>query len=295
MRFFISSTFEDLKEFRKYTIEYLTNLTDKKTGNFAAMEYFVASENTSKEVCLAELEKSDIVIGIYGSRFGWIEKETGRSMTEIEFDRAVELSKPLLAFVTYQEQEEKQKRFIHEKVFAQGNNCGRFSTLQDYADVLHESITKYFVDTEGYSYNSIWDDIKLMRQIIEEESDAGSLRMRMYEDGNEEKAIDQIQFSVNILLETVSIIHEMYAACAYMEMNLEEFYNFGKNLNQHWERIHLGLPNHLNTIRLAAAFLKLFHLQHRLLTEIWTEELRKKVIIARDEYLEIAQNSYHID
>lgn len=295
MRFFISSTFEDLKEYRRYTIEYLKNLTDKKTGNFAAMEYFAASEATSKEICLSELEKSDIVIGIYGSRFGSVEEETGRSMTEIEFDRAVELSKPILAFVTYQEQEEKQRKFIHEKVFAQGNNCGRFSTLQDYADVLHESIMKYFVDTEGYSYNSIWGDIKLMRRIIEEDSKAGSLQMRMYEDGNEEKALDQIQFSVNTLLETVSIIHEMYAACAYMEMNLEEFYNFGKALSQQWERIHLGLPNHLYAIRLATAFLKLFHLQHRLLTEIWTDDLRRKVIFARDEYLEIAQNSYHID
>ena len=68
MRFFISSTYIDLVEYRAYTIEYLKNLTSKKTGSIAAMEYFVASDTTSKEVCLTELEKCDIVIGIYGTR-----------------------------------------------------------------------------------------------------------------------------------------------------------------------------------------------------------------------------------
>lgn len=295
MRFFISSTYIDLVEYRAYTIEYLKNLTDKKTGNFAAMEYFSASETTSKEVCLAELEKSDIVIGIYGSRFGGMEEETGRSMTEIEFDRAIELGKPVLGFVTYQEQEEKQQRFIRDKVFAQGKNCGRFNSLQDYADVLHDSLKNYFADTEGYSYSSIWDDIKLMRQIIDEDVEAGSLRMQIYEDGNEGKAINQIQTSVNYLLTLIPTIHQMYYACADLPGGYERPMNFGEKLRNQWESFFLGLPNNLSAIRLAASFLKVFHLQHRLLTEIWTDEIRKEVIKARDEYIELSGDTYHID
>ena len=185
MKYFISSTFEDLKEYRRHTINYLKELTAEKTSEIGAMEYFAASEYTSKEVCLAELESSDIVIGIYGSRFGWEEKSTGRSMTEIEFDKAVELGKPILGFVTYKEKEEKQQRFISEKVFVQGKNCGRFNSLKDYADVLHKSVKAYLRDTEGFSYKSIWDDIFLLRQIIEEDIGAGSLRMHIYEDGGE--------------------------------------------------------------------------------------------------------------
>lgn len=295
MRFFISSTFEDLKEYRKYTIEYLTNLTDKKSGSFAAMEYFVASEETSKEVCLAELEKSDIVIGIYGSRFGWVEEETGRSMTEIEFDRAVELGIPVLAFVTYHKQEDKQREFIHKKVFAQGKNCARFNSLQDYADVLHDSLTTYFIDTEGYSYTSIWDDIKLMRQIIDEDIDAGNLNMKIYEDGNEGKAIDQINYSVECLRALVPLIHQMYYYCTSLPGEYELPENFGEKLENQWESFFLGLPNHLNTIRLSASFLKVFQLQYRLLTDIWTEDLRQEVIKARDEYIELSGNTYHVD
>lgn len=184
MKFFISSTFEDLKEYRRHTINYLKDLTDEKTGQIGAMEYFAASEDTSKEVCLAELESSDIVIGIYGSRFGWEEESTGRSMTEIEFDRAVELGKP-----------------IHEMYYASTDFPGGYEQPEDFVD----------------------------------------------------------------------------------------------KLKQQWETFFLGLPNHLGAIRLAASFLKLCQLQHRLLTEVWTEELRQEVIKARDKYIEISGDSYHID
>ena len=296
MRFFISSTYEDLKEYRKYTIEYLINLTDKKTGNFAAMEYFAASENTSKEVCLTELEKSDIVIGIYGSRFGWEEKETGRSMTEIEFDRAIELGKPILGFVTYQEQERRQKIFIHDKVFAQGKNCARFSSLQDYADVLHDSIKTYFVDTEGYAYCSIWDDIKLMRQIIDEDINAGSLHMKIYEDGADGYAAEEILNCVNNIYSFLPCLTDLYYANSpFFAHDKRKRSNGRPTPGAYGEIIFMGLPNNLNKIRLAASFLKLTILQKRLLTEIWTENLRQEVLKARDEYIEISQNSYHID
>lgn len=296
MRFFISSTFEDLKEYRQYTIEYLKNLTNKKTGNYAAMEYFVASENSSKEVCLSELEKSDIVLGIYGVRFGWVEEETGRSMTEIEFDHAVKLGKPVLGFVTYQEQEEKQQRFIREKVFVQGKNCGRFNSLQDYADVLHDSIKSYFTDTEGYSYNSIWDDIRLMRQIIDDDIGAGSLHMKIYEDGAAEQAVDKILDCVKSLHAYVPYVKDLYYLNDPHLTDDETVYSNGKPTPRaYWDYIFLGLPNALNTIQLAASFLKLSVLQQRLLTEIWTEDLRQKVIKARDEYLKVSQNSYHLD
>lgn len=291
MRFFISSTFEDLKEFRKYTIEYLTNLTDKKTGNFAAMEYFVASENTSKEVCLAELEKSDIVIGIYGSRFGWIEKETGRSMTEIEFDRAIELGKPVLGFVTYQEQEPKQKEFIHKKVFAQGKNCGRFHTLHEYADVLDASLKTYFETLEGFSYDSIWRDINELKATIDKEIADGSLHMPLYEDGQENLAVNDIITSAEHLQELLPSIWELF-----YEKN-SHMYGFEREkvTPAGWEMLFLGLPNLIKKITHAAAFLDLVLLQHKLLTEKWTEDLRKKVLEMRDRYIKTSANLYYSD
>ena len=295
MKIFISSTFEDLQEYRRHTINYLKDLTSDKTGAMGAMEYFAASEDTSKEVCLAELETSDLMIGIYGSRFGWEEADTGRSMTEIEFDRAIELNIPVLGFVTYQDKEDKQKRFIKEKVFAKGKNCARFSSLKDYADVLHKSLKEYFADMEGYSYSSIWDDIMLLRQIIEEDIVAGSLRMQIYEDGGESNALEQLWNSVDYLYKTIPLIHEMYYACIGEPAGYEDSESFANNLKSKWETLFLGLPNNVGHIRLATAFLRLFYLQHRLLTEVWTETLRQEVVKARNQYIDISMNSYYID
>lgn len=291
MRFFISSTFEDLKEYRQYTIEYLTNLTDKRTGNFAAMEYFAASENTSKEVCLAELEKSDIVIGIYGSRFGWVEEESGRSMTEIEFDRAIELGKPILGFVTYQEQEPKQKQFIRHKVFAQGKNCGRFCSLHEYADILDASLKTYFETYEGFSYDSIWHEINELKAAIDKEIANGSLHMPLYKDGQEELAINDIITSVEHLEEFLPSIWEFY-----YEQN-RHIYDFERTEVQPvgWEFLFLGLPNIIKKIIHAADFLNLIHLQHRLLTEKWTEDLREKALEVRDRYFKTSTNLYYSD
>ena len=295
MRFFISSTFKDLEEYREYTIKYLKNLTDKKTGKVIAMEYFPASEKDSYDICLEELEKSDFVIGIYGQRFGWEPDGTGRSMTEIEYDRAVELGIPVLKLVSRKEKEEKQERFISEKILVPGANCGRFNSLEDFAGVLHDSVKVHFENVEGFSYSSIWDDIKLMRQIIEEDIDAGSLRMHIYEDGGESAALDQIWTSVKYLEDLKATIHDMYYACTEFPGGYQQPEKFDVLLKQMWADFFLGLPNHLSAIRLAVPFLKVFQLQHRLLTEPWTEELRQEVIAARDKYIDISGDSYHID
>ena len=65
MKFFISSTFSDLKNIRQVAINTIESLINGVTGQIAAMEYFAASPEDSKSICLEELCRSDIVIGIY--------------------------------------------------------------------------------------------------------------------------------------------------------------------------------------------------------------------------------------
>ena len=62
-----------------------------------------------------------------------------------------------------------------------------------------------------------------------------------------------------------------------------------------WEMLFLGLPNLIKKITHAAAFLDLVLLQHRLLTEKWTEELREKVLEIRDRYIKTSTNLYYSD
>ena len=81
MRIFLSSTYVDLKEIRKVAITYLEGImghvTDK-TGTVVAMEFFNATERFCKEECLHELSTCDLVIGIYGDRYGRAHQKSQR-------------------------------------------------------------------------------------------------------------------------------------------------------------------------------------------------------------------------
>ena len=78
-------------------------------------------KESSKKECLHELKSSNLVIGIYGERYGSIDKDTNLSMTEVEFDYAVEHDIPLLALVMRTpNRERREKGVIENKVFNRG-------------------------------------------------------------------------------------------------------------------------------------------------------------------------------
>ena len=92
---FISSTFVDLKEERKEVWELL----NKYDVLIRGMEQFGARKEDSLTTCLTELEQSDIYIGIIGYRLGSIDKKTGKSYTQLEYEKAHELGKEILIYL----------------------------------------------------------------------------------------------------------------------------------------------------------------------------------------------------
>lgn len=102
-KIFISSTRRDLEEERREVIEYIDSLPDCKA---IAMEKFSASEERSKEQCLAELRDCNVLILILGFKYGSIDEEEGVSFTEIEFNAAKKIGKinmPIFVFVKTKE------------------------------------------------------------------------------------------------------------------------------------------------------------------------------------------------
>lgn len=291
MKFFISSTYVDLIEYRDCAINYFKNITNDKTGSIGAMEFFVASERTCKEECLKELSSSDVVIGIYGLRYGSKDSETGLSMTEVEFDYAVQHNKPILAFVVRGAAEPKQARFIKEKVFATNKSCARYASLQEFADRLDDSIKDYLNGLEGFSYSSLWGEIRQLRQDIDTDIKNGSLHMEIFEEGNDESAVKEICRCSENLLSFMPSLMEMYCKVLASDNGAES----REEMLKCAELFFIGLPNNMRKIRLAAYFLQLNILQNRLLTEVWTDDLRNLTLEARNAYIKIAENSYHID
>ncbi|NHV06647.1 MAG: DUF4062 domain-containing protein, partial [Thaumarchaeota archaeon] len=127
---FVSSTYRDLKEEREKVIEAI-----EKVCKAIGMEKFLPDEKSTLEVCLENLKKCDIYVGIIGSRYGSIvpesqlkevegknyEKYKGLSFTHYEFRKAGELGIPRAVFIVNEESKEdeinKFKKEIEDSIF----------------------------------------------------------------------------------------------------------------------------------------------------------------------------------
>lgn len=92
---FISSTYEDLKDYRKKVWSLLENYD----VNVMGMEEFGARSESPLKTCLNEVERSDIYVGIIGYKLGSIEENTGKSFTRIEYEEAVKQDKEILIYI----------------------------------------------------------------------------------------------------------------------------------------------------------------------------------------------------
>ena len=89
---FISSTYQDLQDARQEVSQALL-----KTDCFpAGMELFPAVDEEQFEFIKQVIEQSDYYILISAGRYGSLHQETGMSYTELEYDYAVQVGKPVI-------------------------------------------------------------------------------------------------------------------------------------------------------------------------------------------------------
>lgn len=97
---YLSSTEEDLKEYRRVVDETL-----RKIGHdLKAMEDYVAADQRPVEKCLKDVEEADIYVGLFAFRYGYIppmqhQNADGVSISEMEYRHARGHGKPCLAFL----------------------------------------------------------------------------------------------------------------------------------------------------------------------------------------------------
>jgi hypothetical protein len=95
MRVFISSTHDDLVEHRRAVDEALARLS-LQSGR---MEVFGAGPQAPVEKSLEEVANSDLFVGIYAHRYGFVPTDHQVSITELEYKEALRLGKPVFAFL----------------------------------------------------------------------------------------------------------------------------------------------------------------------------------------------------
>tara|TARA_R110002072_G_scaffold11201_2_gene51014 strand:+ start:9702 stop:10847 length:1146 start_codon:yes stop_codon:yes gene_type:complete len=91
---FVSSTFWDLEAERRAVMQALLQSDCIPAG----MELFPASDEESFELIKSVIDDCDYYLVIVGGRYGGINKETGLSYTEMEYQYALERGLPIAAF-----------------------------------------------------------------------------------------------------------------------------------------------------------------------------------------------------
>lgn len=94
MRVFISSTYLDLVSHRAAVADAIERLGLEVNR----MEAFGARPEEAVQACLSEVERSDLFVGIYAYRYGYIPVGSVISVTETEFRHALIRKKPIFCF-----------------------------------------------------------------------------------------------------------------------------------------------------------------------------------------------------
>jgi hypothetical protein len=109
MSVFLSSTYSDLAEHRTAVKEGLDRIGERVTR----METFGARPYEPTRASLSEVEESDLFVGIYAHRYGFVPQDSRASVTELEYERALELQKPVFAFIV-------EEDFLWNPAFIEG-------------------------------------------------------------------------------------------------------------------------------------------------------------------------------
>lgn len=167
MKAFLSSTYTDLIEHRKFAAEALERL-GQQVGR---MEVFGARPAEATQACLAEIEACGIFVGIYAHRYGYIPSGSQISITEAEYDHAVKHQKPIFCFMVDEEHPWPPKMIEEPSGRTKLQNFKQhisksyvrdtFTTPEDLAFKLAASIGRYLTQDNGLPQQDLlhkyWD------------------------------------------------------------------------------------------------------------------------------------------
>lgn len=135
---FISSTFIDLEFHRKLIFKAISDLDYKSKG----MEFFGALPETPKEECLRLVRSANIYIGIFGMRYGTIDKNSGKSLTQLEYEEARAVNLPCLIYLL-----DENNHPILPKFVDTGSSAELLKDLK--SSLKHSHVVNLFISPEN--------------------------------------------------------------------------------------------------------------------------------------------------
>jgi hypothetical protein len=144
---FVSSTYKDLVEERQQVIHALLELDCIPSG----MELFPAADEDAWTLIKEIIDSSDYYLLIIGGKYGSQNPE-GVSYTEMEFDYAVQISKPIICFLFHdidlltgikiERGEELQKKLALFRTKAEQKHCKYWKNAEDLGGKVSRSLVQ---------------------------------------------------------------------------------------------------------------------------------------------------------
>ncbi len=154
LRVFISSTMDDLPEERMAIADAIN---ENIFWESIYAESFVARSESPREVCLEEVRRSHIYIGIFKDRYGYIPSDNnpqGCSVVVLEYNEAKNNQLPIFIFVDKNGSKRESKLVEFLKVitdFEKGHWRKEYSTTDEFVqfalEAINREITKRYVET----------------------------------------------------------------------------------------------------------------------------------------------------
>jgi hypothetical protein len=104
-KIYISSTYEDLKPYR----EAVYNTLRQWEIDAIAMEDYVASDKRPLDKCLEDISQCNVYIGLFAWKYGYVPPGENKSITHLEYERAVADKKPCFIFMLHEDAMWKRK------------------------------------------------------------------------------------------------------------------------------------------------------------------------------------------
>jgi hypothetical protein len=155
---FISSTFIDLRDVRKEVVRALL----ENNCIPVAMESFAAAGESAFDYIKRAIDESDYFLLIVGNNYGSIAGTSGKSFTEIEYEYANDIGKPILAFITRDEElyehahstvresKDLSKLITFRKRLLESHLCKFYKNPNDLGSIITNSIVSLTRDKSNY-------------------------------------------------------------------------------------------------------------------------------------------------
>ncbi len=154
MKVFISSTYEDLKNYRQAAIE----VVNRCKWVPLAMEFFPSMPHEPTKACEQEINDCDVFVGIYAHRYGFIPDGESKSITHLEYDLAKKLNKACLCFVVKEDYQWNPQFFERKKYdelvtfleqVKKENVVSFFESAKDFESKLAVSLARLIEEKQG--------------------------------------------------------------------------------------------------------------------------------------------------